>query len=174
MAHSRDRAEGHGVVTVKDEWINRRVAYIEGLKTPSAQQTLLVELAAKPDRTAAEQRAFVAVVRAEKAAQRALQTRGDAARFLEAKKKAERKARDHELYQSAGLLIMAGLVDSKTGKLLCEPADLLGALIFIARNGDGIKGFASFRDLGKKAMLAHMARKKPLASSSDPEPDKPS
>ncbi len=43
--------------------------------------------------------------------------------------KAERKARDHALYQSVGLLILAGLVDSKTGKPMDEPAALLGALV---------------------------------------------
>ncbi|EJX7507605.1 conjugal transfer protein TraD [Escherichia coli] len=51
---------------------------------------------------------------------------------IQAEKRAEaraaRKARDHALYQSAGLLIMAGLVDSKTGKPVDDAAALLGAL----------------------------------------------
>ncbi|WP_238706275.1 conjugal transfer protein TraD, partial [Salmonella enterica] len=42
--------------------------------------------------------------------------------------RAARKARDHALYQSAGLLILAGLVDSKTGKPVDDTAALLGAL----------------------------------------------
>ncbi|WP_223808073.1 conjugal transfer protein TraD, partial [Shigella dysenteriae] len=46
-----------------------------------------------------------------------------------AEAKAARKARDHALYQSAGLLIMAGLVDSQTGKPVDDPAKLLGALV---------------------------------------------
>lgn len=45
-----------------------------------------------------------------------------------AEAKAARKARDHALYQSAGLLIMAGLVDSQTGKPVDDPVKLLGAL----------------------------------------------
>lgn len=45
-------------------------------------------------------------------------------------KKAERKARDHELYNSAGLLIMAGLVDTtKTGKPTIDKAELLLAKV---------------------------------------------
>jgi len=42
--------------------------------------------------------------------------------------KTDRTARDHALYQSAGLLIMAGLVDSRTGKPVDDAAALLGAL----------------------------------------------
>lgn len=45
-----------------------------------------------------------------------------------AEAKAARKARDHALYQSAGLLIMAGLVDGKRGKPVDDAAALLGAL----------------------------------------------
>ncbi|HDW3783534.1 TPA: conjugal transfer protein TraD, partial [Klebsiella pneumoniae] len=44
----------------------------------------------------------------------------------------ERKARDHELYKTAGLMIMAGLVDSKTGKPKFSAAELVGALAGIA------------------------------------------
>ncbi|EGM6327282.1 TPA: hypothetical protein O2V58_004689, partial [Salmonella enterica subsp. enterica serovar Rissen] len=36
--------------------------------------------------------------------------------FLSPEARTARKVRDHALYQSAGLLIMAGLVDSQTGK----------------------------------------------------------
>ena len=47
-------------------------------------------------------------------------------------KQAERKARNHELYKAAGLLILAGLVDSATGKPLRDRGELLGALLDIA------------------------------------------
>ncbi|WP_072110088.1 conjugal transfer protein TraD, partial [Shigella sonnei] len=46
--------------------------------------------------------------------------------------RAERKARDHELYKAAGLMIVAGLVDSKTGKPKFSAAELVGALAGIA------------------------------------------
>lgn len=39
----------------------------------------------------------------------------------------------HEPYDSAGLLIMAGFVDTKTGKPLSDPAELLGALMGLAQ-----------------------------------------
>ena len=47
----------------------------------------------------------------------------------DAVKKAERKARDHKLYNSAGLLIMADLVDTKTGKPTIDKAELLLAKV---------------------------------------------
>ena len=54
--------------------------------------------------------------------------RADAARIINADKSSLRKARDHELYQSAGLMILAGLVDSKTGLPTWDKGELLGAL----------------------------------------------
>ena len=45
---------------------------------------------------------------------------------------AERKARTHELCQSAGLMGMAGLVDKVTGKPTLDRAELLGALLGLA------------------------------------------
>jgi len=50
-----------------------------------------------------------------------------------AEKKAERKARDHELFNAAGLLILAGLVDTKTGKPTIDKNELLGALAGLAK-----------------------------------------
>ena len=89
-------------------------------------------LADKPDRTADDGRKLAALVRAEKAAERAQKARADAARIINAEKAAERKARDHELYQSAGLLIQAGLVDTTTGKPTRDRGELLGALMSLA------------------------------------------
>ena len=76
---------------------------------------------------------MAALVRAEKAADRAQKARADAARIINVDKAKERKARDHELYQSAGLLILAGLVDTKTGKPTLDRGELLGALLGLAK-----------------------------------------
>ncbi|MEH5610106.1 conjugal transfer protein TraD, partial [Escherichia coli] len=68
----------------------------------------------------------------EQAAEKAQEARAKVMNLIQAEKRAEaraaRKARDHALYQSAGLLILAGLVDSKTGKPVDDTAALLGAL----------------------------------------------
>ena len=55
------------------------------------------------------------------------------AKIVNAEKLAERKNRDHQLYQSAGLLILAGLVDTKTGKPTLDRGELLGALLGLAK-----------------------------------------
>lgn len=115
-----------------EQWLADRVAYIRGLKAPSDQQQLLILLAEKPDRAADDSRKLAALVRAEKAAERAQKARADAAKIVNAEKAAERKARDRELYQSAGLLILAGLVDTKTGKPGMDRGELLGALLALA------------------------------------------
>ncbi len=115
-----------------DQWLVERLAYLRGLKAPSDQQRLLLMLADKPERTAEDGRKMAAIVRAEKAAERAQKAKADAARIINADKVAKRKARDHELYQSAGLLILAGLVDRETGKPTRDKGELLGALVSMA------------------------------------------
>jgi len=126
-----------------------RVKYLKGLKSKSEQQELLVLLAEKPNRTAQDDKKFNAIIRAEKASQRATKARQDAARLINeenrAVAKAERTARTHELCNSAGLLILAGLVDTKTGKPVIDKGELLGALLGLAkvpaedpRSGNGL------------------------------------
>jgi len=116
----------------QQQWITDRVQYIRGLKSPSEQQRLLILLNDKTDRTAQENKTLSMLIQAEKAAEKAQEARAKVMNLIQAEKRAKaraaRKARDHALYQSAGLLIMAGLVDSKTGKPVDDAAALLGAL----------------------------------------------
>ncbi|MBI6550115.1 conjugal transfer protein TraD [Xenorhabdus lircayensis] len=115
------------------QWLDNRVQFIRGLKSPNEQQRLLLILSEKQDTTAQEMRTLSLLIQAERSAQKAQEARTKVMNLIHAEKrvvvKAERKARDHALYQSAGLLILAGLVDSKTGKPMDEPAALLGALV---------------------------------------------
>jgi len=118
-------------------WLTARVTYLKGLKSRSDQQELLVLLAEKTDRTPQDDKKLAALVRAEKASLRAAKARQEAANLINAERKAvaetERKARDHELYQAAGLLSLAGLVDKKTGKPTMDRGQLLGALLGLAK-----------------------------------------
>ncbi len=116
-----------------DEWLTARIAYLRGLKSPSDQQRLLLLLADKPERSNDDNRKLSALVKAEKAAERAQKAKANAARIVNAEKAAERKARDRELYQAAGLLILAGLVNSKTGRPTVDRGELLGALLGLAK-----------------------------------------
>jgi cytochrome P450 len=115
------------------EWLNNRVLTLKALKYRTEQQNILIELFDKQNRTPQEDKKFNALVRAEKASERANKAKQAASNLIQAEKHAEkkavRKARDHELFNSAGLLIMAGLVDTETGKPTIDKAELLGALI---------------------------------------------
>lgn len=118
-------------------WLTARVTYLKGLKSRSDQQELLVLLAEKTGRTPQDDKKLAALVRAEKASVRAAKARQEAANLINAERKAaaeaERKARDHELYQAAGLLSLAGLVEKKTGKPTMDRGQLLGALLGLAK-----------------------------------------
>jgi len=143
----------------KGDFLAERLAYIRGLKSPSDQQSLLMLLADKPSRTTEDERKLNALIRAEKAEVRAQKAKADAARIVNAEKAAERKARDRELYQSAGLLIMAGLVDSKTGKPLMDRGELLGALLGLAEVSDGDSRRSEWKRLGDALMTEREAKK---------------
>lgn len=118
---------------MQDDWLKGRLAYLRGLKAPSDHQRLLLLLTDKPDRTPEDERKLIALVRAEKAAERAQKARANAARIVNAEKLATRKARDRELYNAAGLMILAGLVDSRTGMPVLDRGELLGALMELSR-----------------------------------------
>ncbi|EMG0088155.1 conjugal transfer protein TraD [Pseudomonas aeruginosa] len=118
---------------MQDDWLTKRLEYLNGLKAPSDQQRLLMQLAAKSERSADDERKLSALVKAEKAAERAQKARAQAARIVNAEKEAARKARNHELYNSAGLMILAGLVDSKSGMPSRDRGELLGALLELAK-----------------------------------------
>lgn len=120
-----------------NSWLKDRVVFLKGLKTRTEQQELLVLLAEKSDRTTQDTKKLAALEKAEKASIRATKARQEAANLINAERRAtaeaERKARDHEMYQAAGLLSLAGLVDKKTGKPTLDRGELLGALLGLAK-----------------------------------------
>ena len=118
---------------MQDKWLEDRDAYIRGLKSPNDHQRLLLLLNEKKGATDDDRRKLVALVKAEKAAEKAQRAKASVAKIVNAEKLAERKRRDHELYQSAGLFILAGLVDTKTGKPNLDRGELLGALLGLAK-----------------------------------------
>lgn len=124
---------------MNDKWLIERIEHIRNKKSPSDQQRLLVLLCEKEDKTPKEEQDFKALVRAEKAvarlekaADKVASSKTKVSKILKAERSAKEKARTHELIKSAGLLITAGLVDSATGKLLCEREELLNGLLRLA------------------------------------------
>jgi hypothetical protein len=141
----------------ENKWLTARVAYLQGLKSLSDQQELMVMLFEKTNRTALDEKKLTALVRAEKASVRAAKARQEATNMINAERKAlaaaERKARDHEMYQAAGLLSLAGLVDKKTGKATVDRGQLLGALLGLAKVSQDDPRRADWKRAGD-AMLA--------------------
>ncbi|MDE1492643.1 conjugal transfer protein TraD [Xenorhabdus bovienii] len=111
-----------------DEWLRSRMNYIKGLKSPTEHQQLLVKLATIENRTREEERKFAVLIRAEKAAERAMKAKGAAAKVINAERLAARKARNHEMFKVAGLVSLAGLIDKKTGQLRLDAGAFVGAL----------------------------------------------
>lgn len=111
------------------DYLQSKVQYVKGLAKPNEQQQLLVLLAETEERTPTQERQLRTLIRAEKAADKAQEAKAELAKVMNAHKAAERKARNHELYNVAGLLILAGLVDTKTGKPKISRSELLGGLM---------------------------------------------
>ena len=143
---------------MQDDWLTARLAYLRGLKAPNDHQRLLMLLADKPQRTADDERKLAALVKAEKAVERAQKARAQAARIVNAEKEAARKARDRELYNAAGLLILAGLVDTKTGVPNLDRGELLEALLGLAQVPANDQRRAEWKRAGD-ALLAEKSRK---------------
>lgn len=117
----------------RDEWLMNRVAFLKGLKSSTEPQQLLVLLAEKPDRSAADKQLLAALVRLEQANDRAAQARLAAAKLIQSSKrrpvKEERKARAHRLIQQGVLFDLAGLEHRSRG-------ELLGLLLAAAKTED--------------------------------------
>ncbi len=133
----------------RDEWLMNRVAFLKGLKSCTEPQQLLVLLAEKPDRSAADNQLFAALVRLEQANDRAAQARLAATKLIQANKrqsaKAERKARAHRLIQQGVLFDLAGLAHRGRG-------ELLGLLLAAAKTEDPQR-WAHWKEAGE-ALLA--------------------
>lgn len=115
------------------QWVESHVQYLQGHASLSQQQQRFMELALMESRSVLEEKQFKAALKLEKLSVQMLKAKAESASIENAAKKLARKARDHELYNSAGLMIVAGLVDTVTGKPLMDKAELLGALMGLAK-----------------------------------------
>lgn len=104
------------------DWLQDRIAHLKLLKNPTEQQSLLMLLAEKSDRTTQEEKTFSALVRAEKAMLAATKARQAASHLINTEnrkaKEAERKARNHRLIQQGALMDLAGLEHRSKGELM--------------------------------------------------------
>lgn len=110
------------------DWIESRVKYIKALSRPTEEQRLLAALYDERDNlTSMQKRKFDLLTRAERAEEKAAAAKAALKAITRNEKDIARKERNHNLFQSAGLLQLAGLVDKETGKPF-DTEMLLGAL----------------------------------------------
>ena len=106
----------------KAGWLLDRIAYLKGLKTRTEHQEMLVVLAEKKDRDTQDEKYLAALIRAEKAGERAAKARAAASHLInEQKKKSkeeERKARNHRLILQGVLIDLAELETRSRGEIL--------------------------------------------------------
>lgn len=126
------------------KWLDEKIPYLQGLKQRSEDQETLLRLALKTDRTDREERALQAAIRVERSADRYRKARVESRKVRSQTKSAEKKSRDREMFNSAGLLIIAGLVDTQTGKPVHGADTLLGGLLLLkkAMTDDNLPGYA--------------------------------
>ena len=109
----------------KQSWEEKRVQYIDGLRKPSEAQQLLAILFKKTDRTEAENKKLAALVKAEKANERALNANATITKMMNGEKEEARRGRTHRLVQQGILFDLVGLDTRSRG-------EMLGALIAAA------------------------------------------
>lgn len=126
------------------KWDVERLEYLRGLKSPTDHQRLLLVLADKAERTGDEDRKLAALLKAERAADRAQRAKAAAAKLLNADREAERKARTRRLIELGGLVELAGLGERDKGALL-------GALLALAKTSDAER-WAGWKAAGDAAL----------------------
>ena len=107
---------------MNNDWLSEKITYISALKNPSDAQKLLLELAKIQYRTPDQEKKINALIKAEKAIDRANKQKVAVRKLLNAEKEAERKARTRHLIQLGALFEIANL-DQR------DPAELLGILL---------------------------------------------
>lgn len=105
---------------VDEKWLEGRVLFIKGLKSPSLMQQTLVQLVETPvvERSAKNIRDLNTLIKAERAADRAASAQRAARKIVTEDQAKKRKERTHRLIQLGVLFEIAGLQKLHTSSLL--------------------------------------------------------
>lgn len=136
-----------------DFWLADHIAGLRGRRNLSDQQKRFMVLADRVNRTSDEEHEFTTLASAERAAEGARRklpqvTPNSSAAPID---------REHELSRSAELLVLAGLLDSRTGEPVWDRAELLGALLQLAATPADSEARATWKRIGS-AMLNAASR----------------
>jgi hypothetical protein len=134
-------------------WAVEKIEELRGLKSPTDGQRLALLLADKADRSDAETRNLQALLKAERAADRARSARAAAARLVANASEAERKARTRKMIEVGGLVELAGLADQDRGALL-------GLLLSAAKQASDPESLAAAKRAGDAMLSSREADRK--------------
>ncbi|HAI1790425.1 TPA: hypothetical protein HIZ59_004980 [Escherichia coli] len=100
------------------EWLKKRIEFIRKLGKQTARQRQIIDLLDNEDRLTEQERKLLHVLAtAEKNDLQAQESERKQAIQKRIEGKKQRRERNHRLFLAAGLLIEAGLADTKTGEL---------------------------------------------------------
>ena len=134
-----------------NDWLSEKITYISALKNPTDAQKLLFELAKIEYRTIDQERKLNALIKAEKAIDRANKQKIAVKKLLNAEKEAERKDRTRHLIQLGALFEIANL-DQR------DPAELLGVLLKTAEIDPNDMKWQIWRELGQEVLNKKMVK----------------
>jgi hypothetical protein len=111
------------------EWLKKRIGFIRKLGEQTARQKQIIDLLDnEAGLTEPERKLLHVLATAEKNALQAQESERKQAIQKRIEGKKQRRERNHQLFLAAGLLIEAGLVDTKTGNLRVQKETLLQKL----------------------------------------------
>jgi Conjugal transfer protein TraD len=125
-----------GVSMLKTEWIEKRLGYIQGLKSPSDMQKLILELYSLSNPTPHELKQLDALLKVERINERAEEAKIKAYKIVQARKEQSRKERTRELIELGGIVQLTQFEKDK--------GLLTGALLYVMellkeQNGETLK-----------------------------------
>jgi hypothetical protein len=125
-----------GVSMLKTEWIEKRLGYIQGLKSPSDMQKLILELYTLSNPTQHELKQLDALLKVERINERAEEAKIKAYKIVQARKEQSRKERTRELIELGGIV---QLTQFEKDKGLLTGALLYLMDLFKDQNGETLK-----------------------------------
>ena len=137
---------------MNNDWLAEKITYLAALKKPSDAQQLLLELSRISDRTQEQEKKFNALIKAEKAMDRANREKIVVRKLLNAEKEAQRKVRTKHLIQLGALFEIAEL-DQR------NPAELLDILLKTAEIAQDDPKWEVWAEIGQNCLNERKTQK---------------
>ena len=137
---------------MNNNWLTEKITYLAALKKLSDAQQLLLELSKINDRNPEQEKKLNALIKAEKAIDRANKEKIVVRKLLNAEKETERKARTRHLIQLGALFEIAEL-DQR------NPAELLGILLKTAEIAQNDPKWEIWAEIGQDCLNTRKTQK---------------